>query len=70
MSILSLDISKSEWDRLRRLLEIPHRHYEGMNECAICDAPVISCAIGEILDLRKKLAKAQRKIKRIKGKQK
>jgi hypothetical protein len=53
--------SVKEWEQLRALLpDIPHEHFEGMNECAICDKSLIECAAEEIGALRKRLRAADK----------
>jgi hypothetical protein len=32
-------IDLAQWNALRELLKVSHDHYEGQNECSICDEP-------------------------------
>lgn len=45
---IQIDVREDRWERLRKLLEVDHEHCDGMNECAICDEPLIDVAIREI----------------------
>ena len=56
-----VDVGVSEWARLRRLLDVPHEHYdyEGMNECHICDRSLVTNAADEIEKLRDELAEIE-----------
>lgn len=54
---MQIDVSKSEWEKLRKLLEVPHEHHDGMNECHICDEPIVTAAVNEITKLRGALSK-------------
>lgn len=40
---------------LRQLVIIEHEHPEGLNECYICDEPLVSCAINKIKQLQAEL---------------
>jgi hypothetical protein len=52
-------VSDQQWDRLRRLLDTPHPHSDGMNECAICDESLMDAAVTEIERLRTRPAPAE-----------
>ena len=53
----TIDVSSDDLDALRQLLiKIDHEHYEGMNECSICDEPLITAAIKELTTLKDILA--------------
>ena len=57
MSIIAIHVNKERWDELRALIddiEGPHEHYDGMNECNICDEPVIDAAIRLLHQLEQK----------------
>lgn len=45
---VDVSVPAATWERLRKLCEIPHEHGAGMNECAICDEPLIDAAIQKI----------------------
>ena len=45
---VQLDVSSADVEALRELLRIEHEHYDGMNECSICDEPLITAAIKEL----------------------
>ena len=52
--------TEEQWDRLRKLCDTPHEHYDGMNECSICDKSLVVDAADKIAELRTKLDKAIR----------
>lgn len=45
---IDIQVKEEHWEELRELCEEPHLHYEGMNECPICDKPLIEAAIDKI----------------------
>ena len=49
MSLIKITVNRKKWDRVRELCQKPHDHYEGMNECQICDEPLID-VIGRKLE--------------------
>uniref|UniRef100_A0A6M3K463 Uncharacterized protein n=1 Tax=viral metagenome TaxID=1070528 RepID=A0A6M3K463_9ZZZZ len=62
-----VDVGVGEWDRLRRLLEIPHEHPEGMNECYICDRSLVTDAADQIEKLREELERSKLKWQKWRG---
>lgn len=50
--------SKDKVAKLRQLVEVPHLHHGGQNECSICDRSLISAAIEKIETLTKAVQKA------------
>lgn len=48
----TIHVTDKQWETLRTLLKIPHKHYDGMNECSICDEEILSAAVREIVRLR------------------
>lgn len=53
------EVGTNQWQRLRKLLVTPHEHYDGQNECPICDEPLVSASADEIEKLRAKLKTAE-----------
>ena len=58
-----IDVSGTALDRLRKLVAVEHEHYEGQNECSICDTPILDAAsetiehlTAEVASLREQLA--------------
>lgn len=52
--VVTITINGAHLDRLRDLLYVEHEHFDGMNECSICDQCLIEAACKEIEALRKK----------------
>lgn len=48
--------TEQELNELRELVKIKHEHYDGQNECAICDGSLIRAAINEIKGLKAQIA--------------
>lgn len=56
--MITITISQSNFEELAKLVVVPHEHYDGMNECYICDRPITEAAIEKIKELEAKWAKA------------
>jgi len=62
--LMTLTVNRAKWRHLADLLTPEHLHHEGMNECHICDKPVVDAAIERISDLERELAMALEKLAR------
>lgn len=54
--MITITISQSNFEELAKLVVVPHEHYDGMNECPICDTPITEAAIQKIKKLEAKCA--------------
>ena len=43
--VVTLTVSAEKLEKLKELLCIPHDHYDGQNECSICDQNIIEAAL-------------------------
>ena len=43
-----VSVREDRWQRLRELSVREHEHYDGMNECPICDQSLVDAAIERI----------------------
>lgn len=50
---LVIEGTEEQIEKLRDLLKIDHEHYEGQNECEICDTPLIKALIDDLSDFKK-----------------
>lgn len=50
--LIQVTVNADQWDALRKACEIPHDHYDGQNECSICDEPLVIAATNTIAALR------------------
>lgn len=48
MSLIKMLVNGDKWEELRELLKLEHEHTDGMNECSICDEPLVDAAIKEL----------------------
>jgi hypothetical protein len=63
--MIEIIVSQAKFDELRRLVAIMHKHYDGMNECPVCDTPIIDAAIHRIKELKAALVCAQKPLQMI-----
>jgi len=58
-------VSLEQWERLRLLCDTPHEHYEGQNECAICDKALCDKALVE--DAADRIEKMRGELSQLRG---
>lgn len=56
-----ISIRNDRLERLRELADEPHLHYEGMNECSICDKSLAEALIDKIEYLQNNQMKVEPK---------
>jgi len=42
---INIDVDRVKWEKIRKLVAIEHEHSDGMNECSICDMPMVDSII-------------------------
>lgn len=55
--LVHVTVTSAAWERLRKLTDIPHKHGDGTNECAICDVELVDAAVTHIEELDAALRK-------------
>ena len=57
--LLTITVNREKWRKLADAVTPAHHHHEGMNECNICDRPVVDSAILRIRELESNLVEVR-----------